>query len=143
MSMLFQNLARSLAVNDEMSAPHLRAAPSPPRPILDLVQLARRSRGDRVLEMELLGQFDRQAGLAGARLRAAADVEAALFAARMLAATARIAGAFAVAAACDGYVASLAATVAERDRTLALDRLEGEIALARGAISDLLAQEGR
>ena len=141
--MLFQNLARSLAVNDEMSAPHLHAAPSPPGPILGLVQLARRSRGDRVLEMELLGQFDRQAGLAGARVRAAADVEAALFVARMLVATARIAGAFAVAAACEGYMGALDDQLPESDRLRLLDRLETEIAIARVAISDLLVREGR
>ncbi len=143
MSMLLQKLAPSLAVDDEMSAPHVPASPSPTGPSLDLVQLARRSRGDRALEMELLGQFDRQAGLAGARLRAAADVAAALSVARMLAATARIAGALAVAAACEGYIGALDDQLPESDRLRLLDRLGTEIAIARGAISDLLVREGR
>ncbi|MDB5643876.1 MAG: hypothetical protein JWN07_3193 [Hyphomicrobiales bacterium] len=91
--------------------------------------------------MELLGQFDRQAGLAGPRLRASVDPEAAMTLARMLGSTARIAGAFAVAAACDGYVAAFAGGLPERQRMRALEILEEEIGIARSAISELLSPQ--
>ena len=93
--------------------------------------------------MQLLGQFDRQAVVAGARLRAAADSEAGFSVLRILAATARIVGAFAVAAACDGYLTALKDGLPARDRLQALDAVEEEINIARAAIYALLPQEGR
>jgi hypothetical protein len=102
--------------------------------------LARQSLGDKSREIEILGRFDHQAGLAGRRLGAADDPAGDADVARMLGASARIAGAFAVAAACDAYAATLLAGVAERDRARALEILHEEIVIARGAISDLLAR---
>ena len=143
MSMFAQKLARPVAASEAAFPAPMRASQSRLGTILDLVHLARLSRGDRALEMQLLGQFDRQAVVAGARLRAAADSEAGFSVLRILAATARIVGAFAVAAACDGYLAALKDGLPARDRLQALDAVEGEINIARAAIYALLPQEGR
>lgn len=86
--------------------------------------------------MELLGRFDQQATLASARLHAAGSPAAAVEVVRMLGASARIAGAFAVAAACDAYAATLG-LANDRDRAVALDILKEEIGIARDAIADL------
>jgi hypothetical protein len=107
---------------------------------LDLVHLARQSLGDKGREMELLGHFDHQAGLAGPRLRALAGDDRARAMVKMLGATARTAGAFGVAAACDAYAATLAGGVSEREASRALDILDEEIVIARTAISDLLGR---
>ena len=143
MSTLPQKLMPSVEVPDAASVTFMPVSRSPARAVLDLVQLARRSRGDRALELELLGHFDRQALLAGARLRAAADAGAGVAVGRMLAATARIAGAFAVAAACDDYLAALGDGLPVHDRLRVLDSLDAEIVIARAAISDLVPQDGR
>jgi hypothetical protein len=90
--------------------------------------------------MELLGHFDHQAGLAGPRLRSLAGNDSARAMAKMLGATARTAGAFGVAAACDAYAATLVGGVTEREALRALDILEEEIGIARNAISDLLGR---
>lgn len=90
--------------------------------------------------MELLGHFDHQAGLAAPRLRSLAGDDRARAMVKILGATARTAGAFGVAAACDAYAATLEGGVSERDASRALDILDEEIGIARTAISDLLGR---
>lgn len=122
------------------SAP--RAAPAGSRPILDLVHLARQSLGDKDREIEILALFDQQSGQALARLEALSGRDGAVAAdlARMLAASARIAGAFAVASAAAVYEAVVLSSGEGDAGAEALDHLKTEINQVREAIGELLAR---
>ena len=112
------------------------------RPTLDLVHLARQSLGDKDREMEILALFDQQAGQAIDRLAGLdpRDGSVAADLARMLAASARIAGAFGVASACQAFEAvALSSSTGEAGRP-ALEHLKSEVAQVRSAIADLLGR---
>ena len=112
------------------------------RPTLDLVHLARQSLGDKDREIEILALFDQQAGQAIARLRALDPRDGVVAAdlARMLGASARIAGAFGVASACQAFEAmALSSSTGEAGRP-ALDHLSDEVALVQTAIADLIGR---
>ena len=134
MSMLLPRLKQELT-NLTVAAP---AAKAQLTANLDLVHLARHSLGDKSREMELLGHFDQQAGVALQRLRSLAGSADASPVARVLGASARMVGAFAVASASDAYAATLATGLPERERARALDILDEEIGMVRAAIQDLL-----
>lgn len=122
------------------SAPPL--APAGSRPILDLVHLARQSLGDKDREIEILALFDQQSGQALARLEALSGRDGAVAAdlARMLAASARIAGAFAVASAAAVYEAVVLSSGEGDAGAEALNHLKAEINQVREAIGELLAR---
>ena len=134
MSMLLPRLKQELT-NLTVAAP---AAKAQLTANLDLVHLARHSLGDKSREMELLGHFDQQAGVALQRLRSLAGSADASPVARVLGSSARMVGAFAVASASDAYAATLATGLPERERARALDILDEEIGMVRAAIQDLL-----
>lgn len=137
MSKLLPRLKQELAVFAE-AAPRVRGSSRSP---LDLIHLARQSLGDKSREMEILGHFDRQAGLMLDRLRSlSADPAGAGAMARILAASAKTAGAFAVGSASEAYAATLAAKAPERERLRALEILEEEIGIVRATILDLLSR---
>jgi HPt (histidine-containing phosphotransfer) domain-containing protein len=117
-------------------------APAGSRPILDLVHLARQSLGDKDREIEILALFDQQSGQALARLEALSGRDGAVAAdlARMLAASARIAGAFAVASAAAVYEAVVLSSGEGDAGAEALDHLKAEINQVREAIGELLAR---
>lgn len=132
----------------QVNPPLARAWPSPAasvggsRPTLDLVHLARQSLGDKDRESEILALFDQQAGQAIDRLVALDTRDGAVAAdlARMLAASARMAGAFGVAAACQAFEAvALSSSTGEAGRP-ALEHLKSEVAQVRSAIADLLGR---
>ena len=112
------------------------------RPTLDLVHLARQSLGDKDREIEILALFDQQSGQALARLEALSGRDGAVAAdlARMLAASARIAGAFAVASAATVYEAVVLSSGEGDAGAEALDHLKLEIVQVREAIGALLAR---
>jgi HPt (histidine-containing phosphotransfer) domain-containing protein len=122
------------------------AAPQPTpagsRPTLDLVHLARQSLGDKDREIEILALFDQQSGQALARLEALSGRDGAVAAdlARMLAASARIAGAFAVASAATVYEAVVLSSGEGDAGAEALDHLRAEVTQVREAIGSLLAR---
>ncbi|MEN9709085.1 MAG: hypothetical protein RIQ68_1493 [Pseudomonadota bacterium] len=120
----------------------LAAAPAGSRATLDLVHLARQSLGDKDREIEILALFDQQSGQALARLEALAGRDGAVAAdlARMLAASARIAGAFAVASAATVYEAVVLSSGEGDAGAEALDHLTAEINQVREAIGALLAR---
>jgi len=117
-------------------------APAGSRPILDLVHLARQSLGDKDREIEILALFDQQSGQALARLEALSGRDGAVAAdlARMLAASARIAGAFAVASAAAVYEAVVLSSGEGDAGAEALNHLKAEINQVREAIGELLAR---
>ena len=119
-----------------------RSAPAGSRPTLDLVHLARQSLGDKDRETEILALFDQQSGQALARLEALSGRDGAVAAdlARMLAASARIAGAFAVASAATVYEAVVLSSGAGDAGAEALGHLKAEIGQVRAAIGELLAR---
>lgn len=118
------------------------AAPAGSRPTLDLVHLARQSLGDKDREIEILALFDQQSGQALARLEALSGRDGAVAAdlARMLAASARIAGAFAVASAAAVYEAVVLSSGEGDAGAEALDHLKAEVSQVREAIGELLAR---
>ena len=118
------------------------AAPSGSRPTLDLVHLARQSLGDKDREIEILALFDQQSGQALARLEALSGRDGAVAAdlARMLAASARITGAFAVASAAAIYEAVVLSSGEGDAGAEALGHLKGEVDQVREAIGALLAR---
>ena len=118
------------------------AAPSGSRPTLDLVHLARQSLGDKDREIEILALFDQQSGQALARLEALSGRDGAVAAdlARMLAASARIAGAFAVASAATVYEAVVLSSGEGDAGAEALGHLKAEVDQVREAIGALLAR---
>jgi HPt (histidine-containing phosphotransfer) domain-containing protein len=124
------------------SYPASPPAPAGSRPILDLVHLARQSLGDKDREIEILALFDQQSGQALARLEALSGRDGAVAAdlARMLAASARIAGAFAVASAAAVYEAVVLSSGEGDAGAEALDHLKAEINQVREAIGELLAR---
>ncbi len=109
-----------------------------PRPILDLVCLARQSSGDKGREIELLSLFGAQAGQLAARFGLISDRDPALASdlARMLLTSARRVGAMALAQACEAYIGS----GAPDGRAKAMEELLREIAAVRAAIADLLGR---
>ena len=112
------------------------------RPALDLVHLARQSLGDKDRETEILALFDQQAGQALARLESLSGRDGVVGAdlARMLAASARIAGAFSVASAAGVYEAVLLSSGEGDAGAEALSHLKAEVTLVREAIGGLLAR---
>jgi hypothetical protein len=118
------------------------APPAGSRATLDLVHLARQSLGDKDREIEILALFDAQAGQALARLEALSGRDGAVGAdlARMLGASARIAGAFGVASAATAYEAVVLSSGEGDSGAAALDHLRDEITLVRSVIGELLAR---
>jgi hypothetical protein len=118
------------------------APPAGSRATLDLVHLARQSLGDKDREIEILALFDAQAGQALARLEALSGRDGAVGAdlARMLGASARIAGAFGVASAATAYEAVVLSSGEGDSGAAALDHLRDEITQVRSAIGELLAR---
>jgi hypothetical protein len=112
--------------------------PPEPRPVLDLVCLARQSSGDKGREIELLSLFGAQAGQLAARFGLISDRDPALASdlARMLLTSARRVGAMALAQACEAYIGSST----PEGRAQALAELLREIAAVRAAIADLLGR---
>ena len=131
-------------LNKELVQPYSapRPAPAGSRPTLDLVHLARQSLGDKDREIEILALFDQQSGQALARLEALSGRDGAVAAdlARMLAASARIAGAFAVASAAAVYEAVVLSSGEGDAGAEALNHLKTEVTQVREAIGALLAR---
>jgi hypothetical protein len=105
------------------------------RPI-DLVHLARMTRGDRGLEREVLQLFDRQAATLIGRMRSSAG-PAASAAAHVLTGSARGIGAWPVARAAQA-VEQAAVGVGEAELGAAVERLGAAVEAARGVIAELL-----
>jgi Hpt domain len=105
------------------------------RPI-DLVHLARMTRGDRSLEREVLQLFDRQATMLIGRMRSSA-APAVSAAAHVLTGSARGIGAWPVARAAQA-VEQAAAGVGEAELTAAVDQLGTAVEAARSAIAEWL-----
>jgi HPt (histidine-containing phosphotransfer) domain-containing protein len=112
--------------------PDATAREASPRPILDLVHLARQSGGDRELEQELLalfaGQCERLLGL----IRSGSPAQG-RDAAHTLKGAARAVGAWQVADAAEAVEAELAAG----RQSAALPHLADAASAARGVIADL------
>lgn len=109
---------------------------------LDLVHLSRQTLGDRALEIELLGLFDKQAGQIMARLASdlcGSDVKWRLDLSHTLKGSARAIGAMAVANAAQVYEDALAARQGAQELRGHIDRLKLAVDEARAAIRDLLA----
>ncbi len=117
------------------SAPASRAA-------LDLVHLARQSLGDKDRETEILALFDQQAGQAMGRLGALSGRDFGLAAdlARMLASSARTAGAFGVASAATVYEAVVLSSLDGDGGEAACDHLVAEVVRVRAVIAELLGR---
>jgi hypothetical protein len=105
------------------------------RPI-DLVHLARMTRGDRSLEREVLQLFDRQATMLIGRMRSS-PAPAVSAAAHVLTGSARGIGAWPVARAAQA-VEQAAAGVGEAELTAAVERLGAAVESARSVIAELL-----
>jgi hypothetical protein len=105
------------------------------RPI-DLVHLARMTRGDRSLEREVLQLFDRQATVLIGRMRSSA-APAVSAAAHVLTGSARGIGAWPVARAAQA-VEQAAAGMREAELTGAVERLGAAVDAARSVIAELL-----
>ena len=105
------------------------------RPI-DLVHLARMTRGDRSLEREVLQLFDRQATMLIGRMQSSA-APAVSAAAHVLTGSARGIGAWPVARAAQA-VEQAAAGVGEAELTAAVERLGAAVESARSVIAELL-----
>ena len=104
------------------------------RPI-DLVHLARMTRGDRSLEREVLQLFDRQATMLIGRMRSS-PAPAVSAAAHVLTGSARGIGAWPVARAAQAV--EQAAAGVEAELTAAVDRLGAAVEAARSAIAEWL-----
>jgi hypothetical protein len=105
------------------------------RPI-DLVHLARMTRGDRSLEREVLQLFDRQATTLIGRMRSSA-APAVSAAAHVLTGSARGIGAWPVARAAQA-VEQAAAGVGEAELAAAVERLGAAVEETRSVIAELL-----
>lgn len=103
---------------------------------IDLVHLARMTRGDRNLEREVLQLFDRQATMLIARMRSSAP-PAVCAAAHVLNGSARGIGAWPVAGAAEA-VEHAAANGGDGEVAAAVDRLCAAVEAARSVIGDLL-----
>lgn len=111
------------------------------RPI-DLVHLSRQSLGDRGLERELLQLFDRQAEQIIARLASdigAADRRWRRDLSHTLAGSASAVGALRVARAASVYEEALFSSATDRELRILRSDLATEVAAARTAIGELLA----
>lgn len=130
-------IARSIA------RPGVAAAPGQPsgRP-LDLVHLSRQTMGDRALEIELLGLFDKQAGQVIARLTsglAGGDTKWRRDLSHTLKGSARAIGACQVAEAAQFYEDALLADAPEETLQAAVENLHMAVEIAQSAIRELLA----
>jgi hypothetical protein len=105
------------------------------RPI-DLVHLARMTRGDRSLEREVLQLFDRQATTMIGRMRSSAGPEVSA-AAHVLTGSARGIGAWPVARAAQA-VEQAVAGLGEAELATAIERLGAAVEAARAVIAELL-----
>ena len=116
-------------------SPNLGQTKLPPEQTIDLAHLARMTCGEKSLEAEVLGLFDRQAGMLLARMSSPKDAGAF---AHTIAGSARGIGAWKVAAAAEGLeLAARDCDPARFDR--AHSRLASTIAEAQAAIRALLA----
>lgn len=109
---------------------------------LDLVHLSRQSLGDRSLEKELLMLFDRQAEQIIARLDSevgAGDRKWRRDLSHTLAGSAKAVGALRVARTASAYEEALFSSATDRELKVLRDEMAGEVAAARQAIGELLA----
>lgn len=109
---------------------------------LDLVHLSRQTMGDRELEIELLGLFDRQAGQIMERLEGglgSADRKWRHDLSHTLKGSARAIGAMRVGACAQAYEDALAADADEGELASGVRQLKSAVEEAQAAIRDLLA----
>jgi hypothetical protein len=123
--------------DNRVSAPPLAPSSTTPEAVIDLAHLARMTLGERSLEAEVLGLFDRQAGILLARMRNAPPAAAGAFA-HTLKGSALGIGAWQVAEAA-AVVERQAGDPATADLVDALGRLADAIVAARVVIADLIA----
>ena len=126
-----------------VAAPNIpTATPAPGGPPLDLVHLSRQTLGDRALEMELLGLFDKQAGQIIARLDSdlcASDRKWRHDLSHTLKGSARAVGAVRVAAAAQAYEDALSAQLPEIELKAQISQLKGTVEEVQGVIRSLLS----
>ena len=130
-------LARKIGPQAETAQAKLPAG----RPI-DLVHLSRQTLGDRALEIELLGLFEKQAGQIIARLGSGlcgSDSKWRNDLAHTLKGSARAVGAMRVAAAAENYENSLNAGAGHGEIAQRVGELKAAVEEARQCILDLLA----
>lgn len=126
-----------------LSVPRKRVSPGPAtsfatnRPI-DLVHLSRQTLGDQDLELELLGLFERQAGLIVTQMAGARDRRFRHDLAHTLKGSAGAVGAGAVAHAAQAYEDELDGGMEESRLAVAMSALEAAVADARAAVTALL-----
>ena len=123
--------------SNRVSAPPLAPSSTTPGAVIDLVHLARMTLGEKSLEAEVLGLFDRQARLLLARMRNASPAAAGAFA-HTLRGSALGIGAWRVAEAA-AAVERQAGEPATPDLGDALARLADAIDAARAVIAELVA----
>lgn len=111
---------------------------APERPI-DLVHLSRQTLGDRDLEIELLGLFERQAGQIMEQIGGSGDRRLRHDLAHTLKGSARAVGAGAVAACAQEYEDCLYSGLGEADLTASREALQRAVDAARAAVTELLA----
>ena len=128
-----------------MTAPvfaELREASSPSRRTArpsDLVYLSRQTLGERELEVELLGLFERQAALIVRQIDLASNSRSRQDLAHTLKGSARAVGAGAVAEAAEAYESCLATAAGEQRVADAREALRVAVAEARAEVAALLA----
>ena len=125
------------------AASPVNAAQTGDRPI-DLVYLSRQTLGDRELEIELLGLFERQAGLIVRQITnvgGAGDRRLRHDLAHTLKGSARAVGAAAVAATAQAFEDALYAGAAENEVSAALAALQTAVNDARAAVVALLGDK--
>lgn len=109
---------------------------------IDLVHLSRQTLGDRALEIELLGLFDKQAGQIVARLESnlnGSDRKWRHDLSHTLKGSAGAIGAVRVAACAQAYEDALAGGADDHDLAQGVAQLRGAVEEAQRAIRDLLA----
>ncbi|MGO8739494.1 Hpt domain-containing protein [Rhodoblastus sp.] len=126
----------NLVAHRPLDVPGHAAAPARADTPIDLVHLARQTMGDRELETELLGLFDRQATQIAEKLKTPVAGAASADLAHKLKGSARAVGAHAVAIAADHYEHAARAGALSQ---IEADRLVAATAAARAFLRGLKA----
>lgn len=132
---------KGAAIKAATPPPALEARSAGIRP-LDLVHLSRQTLGDRALEVELLGLFDKQAGQIIARLDSdlcASDRKWRHDLSHTLKGSARAIGAVRIAATAQSYEDALAAGLPDGELKVYVEALKGAVEEAQAEIRSLLA----